>query len=129
MVLGLPVCYTWLYNTISVISVPDSDFRPDQVSGWNPKGIKSLQPIVERPASSLERLWAYLTVKQTLDERELTENKEELTKKALDLALKYSFVTDITSLVVVKPNETSAVNAENAFQPYSEDSVRGNKIV
>lgn len=76
-----------------------------------------LQPTVEeRPVTSLERLWAYLTVRQALGERESSDNKAELTKKALDLALKYSFVTDVTSLVVVKPNETTSVNTKNAYR-------------
>lgn len=30
------------------------------------------------------------------------------------IALKYSFVTDVSSLVVVKPNATLAVNTEDA---------------
>ncbi|XP_038208763.1 inter-alpha-trypsin inhibitor heavy chain H4-like [Zerene cesonia] len=66
----------------------------------------------------LERLWAYLTIKQLLDEKEISdadikaENTPE--KKALQIALKYEFVTPLTSLVVVKPNATkSAVNAES----------------
>ncbi|XP_018575685.1 inter-alpha-trypsin inhibitor heavy chain H4 isoform X2 [Anoplophora glabripennis] len=82
---------------------------------------KVLPPTVERSVTSLERLWAYLTVKQLLDERELAENKTELTKKALDLALKYSFVTDITSLVVVKPNETTRVSTEDAYRAQTGD--------
>ncbi|KAJ8966387.1 hypothetical protein NQ314_003548 [Rhamnusium bicolor] len=81
---------------------------------WAAPGPKKLTSRIERPVSSLERLWAYLTVKQTLEERDLADNKSELTKKALDLALKYSFVTDITSLVVVKPNDTRAVDTEEA---------------
>ncbi|XP_044254677.1 inter-alpha-trypsin inhibitor heavy chain H4-like [Tribolium madens] len=64
--------------------------------------------------TSLERLWAYLTVKQLLDERETAENRNELTKKALNLALKYSFVTSITSLVVVKPQQNDSTDYESA---------------
>ncbi|XP_045542350.1 inter-alpha-trypsin inhibitor heavy chain H4 isoform X3 [Papilio machaon] len=66
----------------------------------------------------LERLWAYLTIQQLLDERQVTELKDDdensPAKKALKLALKYEFVTSLTSLVVVKPNATSAVDAESA---------------
>ncbi|KAJ8955627.1 hypothetical protein NQ318_001458 [Aromia moschata] len=83
---------------------------PIKVTCWGPRGPLDLRPIVAKPVTSLERLWAYLTVKQT----DSAENKTELTKKALDLALKYSFVTDVTSLVVVKPNDTSAVDTEEA---------------
>ncbi|XP_062401347.1 inter-alpha-trypsin inhibitor heavy chain H3-like isoform X2 [Sardina pilchardus] len=53
----------------------------------------------------LQRLWACLTVKQLL-EKELTltgEEKEAVKKEALDLSLKYSFVTPLTSMVVTKP--------------------------
>nr|XP_021193370.2 inter-alpha-trypsin inhibitor heavy chain H4 isoform X2 [Helicoverpa armigera] len=67
----------------------------------------------------LERLWSYLTIKQLLDKRDASddsdnddkENSPE--KKALALALKYEFVTPLTSLVVVKPNATNAVDAES----------------
>ncbi|XP_075219537.1 inter-alpha-trypsin inhibitor heavy chain H3-like isoform X2 [Lycorma delicatula] len=90
----------------------------------------------------LEKLWAYLTIKQLLDKdtslnednnvnknygfgyppppgEEKDEKKAESIsdekKEALRLALKYSFVTPLTSLVVVKPNETSsAVDPEKA---------------
>ncbi|XP_018570732.1 inter-alpha-trypsin inhibitor heavy chain H4-like isoform X2 [Anoplophora glabripennis] len=107
---GSEIVVTGRYN------VSDTNFfSPEYVTGWDIEGRKMLQPTVERPVSSLERHWAYLTVKQILDERELAENKTELTKKALDLALKYSFVTEVTSLVVVKPNETNAVDTEDAF--------------
>ncbi|KAG6453307.1 hypothetical protein O3G_MSEX008075 [Manduca sexta] len=68
----------------------------------------------------LERLWAYLSIKQLLDESDASDATEEEKKqenspekKALALALKYAFVTPLTSLVVVKPNETSAVDAES----------------
>ncbi|XP_031770015.2 inter-alpha-trypsin inhibitor heavy chain H4-like isoform X2 [Galleria mellonella] len=69
----------------------------------------------------LERLWAYLTVKQLLDEKdaqldtEQSKDKEKSPeKKALNIALKYELVTPLTSLVVVKPNATKdAVNAES----------------
>merc|ERR1712223_140371 len=74
----------------------------------------------------LERLWAYLTIENLLDEKVsetemekmilLGENvtKEALVNetkldeaKALQLALDYNFVTKITSLVVVKPEDDS----------------------
>ncbi|XP_048481772.1 inter-alpha-trypsin inhibitor heavy chain H4 isoform X3 [Plutella xylostella] len=69
----------------------------------------------------LERIWAYLTIKQLLDERDVAEYKQGKggekgdgpEKKALDIALKYEFVTPLTSLVVVKPNATNAVDAES----------------
>lgn len=65
-----------------------------------------------------------MTVRQLLQQREVDKDKEPATQAVLKLALKYSFVTDVTSLVVVKPNETSAVNTEDAAKdtsryPYS----------
>uniref|UniRef100_A0A3Q3LCB1 Uncharacterized protein n=1 Tax=Mastacembelus armatus TaxID=205130 RepID=A0A3Q3LCB1_9TELE len=54
--------------------------------------------------SHMQRVWAYLTVKQLLEkELMLSESKEEEMKKALALSLKYNFVTPLTSMVVTKP--------------------------
>lgn len=70
---------------------------------------------VEHSVSDIERLWAYLTVKQLLEKKEITDdNVDDIKKKALDLSLKYSFVTSLSSLVVVKPNASNAVDAEEA---------------
>ncbi|VVC88007.1 unnamed protein product [Leptidea sinapis] len=69
----------------------------------------------------LERLWAYLTIKQLLDEKDASDSdvkgEDSPAKKALDIALKYEFVTPLTSLVVVKPNATDAINAESVDKP------------
>lgn len=70
-------------------------------------------PHVETAVSSLERLWAYLSLKQILEQREQADDKTGPTQEALRIALKYSFVSDVSSLVVVKPNATSAVNTED----------------
>lgn len=76
------------------------------------------QVLTPVPTTHLERLWAYISVKQLLDAREVAQNKTRLEEEALDLALKYSFVTPLTSLVVVKPNGTSrALNAVPADNP------------
>uniref|UniRef100_A0A8D8XU98 Inter-alpha-trypsin inhibitor heavy chain H4 n=1 Tax=Cacopsylla melanoneura TaxID=428564 RepID=A0A8D8XU98_9HEMI len=67
-----------------------------------------------RTQGHLERTWAYLYVQQLLDENSLDQAKINASKaKALALSLEYSFVTPLTSLVVVKPNETTkAVEAD-----------------
>ncbi|XP_068449823.1 inter-alpha-trypsin inhibitor heavy chain H3-like [Clinocottus analis] len=55
--------------------------------------------------SHIQRVWAYLTVKQLL-EKELVlsgSEKDKVKKQALELSLKYSFVTPLTSMVVTKP--------------------------
>uniref|UniRef100_A0A914UM77 TIL domain-containing protein n=1 Tax=Plectus sambesii TaxID=2011161 RepID=A0A914UM77_9BILA len=65
------------------------------------------------PADSLggfvERMWAYKTIKQLLknaDSRADTEaKKKELKDKALALSLKYNFVTELTSMVVVQDDK------------------------
>ncbi|KAM4741484.1 inter-alpha-trypsin inhibitor heavy chain H3-like [Anableps anableps] len=53
----------------------------------------------------LQRVWAYLTVKQLLEKELLLSGpeKEKVNKEALELSLKYSFVTPLTSMVVTKP--------------------------
>merc|ERR1719367_1705081 len=77
----------------------------------------------------LERLWAYLTIENLLDEKvsetdmekmillgenitkQALANKTKLDEaKALELALDYNFVTELTSLVVVKPEDDSNQN-------------------
>lgn len=55
----------------------------------------------------MERVWAYVTIQQLLEEQEEYKNTSAKSK-ALELALKYSFVTPLTSLVVVKPNDTNS---------------------
>ncbi|XP_064823902.1 inter-alpha-trypsin inhibitor heavy chain H4-like isoform X2 [Oncorhynchus masou masou] len=74
--------------------------------------ISTDEPIEARPDSHIQRLWAYLTVKQLLDKdvQSSGKAKEKVKKEALDLCLKYGFVTPLTSMVVTKPQgETSQV--------------------
>uniref|UniRef100_A0A6P7GPK0 Inter-alpha-trypsin inhibitor heavy chain H3-like n=1 Tax=Diabrotica virgifera virgifera TaxID=50390 RepID=A0A6P7GPK0_DIAVI len=87
------------------VGLPDRghEFNPS-IKAVGKRGPLTYKPRVHKPVDSLERLWAYLSVKETLQKMKIAKNKVELTKKALDIALKYSFVTDLTSLVVVKPN-------------------------
>ncbi|XP_035517598.1 inter-alpha-trypsin inhibitor heavy chain H3-like [Morone saxatilis] len=53
-----------------------------------------------------ERLWAYLTIQQLLEESDITthQDKETMIVKALEMSLQYSFVTPVTSMVVIKPD-------------------------
>lgn len=89
-----------------------------RVEAFGIRGPVTLHPEVFRPVTHLERLWAYLTVRQLLDARETAESKQRLEAEALALALKYSFVTSVSSLVVVKPDEPNraveAVRADGA---------------
>ncbi|XP_049895010.1 inter-alpha-trypsin inhibitor heavy chain H3-like isoform X6 [Epinephelus moara] len=52
-----------------------------------------------------ERLWAYLTIQQLLEKSKsgAPDEKTNATAKALEMSLKYSFVTPLTSMVVTKP--------------------------
>ncbi|XP_050509623.1 inter-alpha-trypsin inhibitor heavy chain H4 isoform X1 [Diabrotica virgifera virgifera] len=91
----------------------DPGFSPSTVEGWGINGPVKLVPVLNQAVGSLERLWAYLTLKQYLKQREAADNKTGPTQEALRIALKYSFVSDVTSLVVVKPNKTDAVDTED----------------
>ncbi|KAJ8981371.1 hypothetical protein NQ317_000238, partial [Molorchus minor] len=95
---------------------------PVSVNCCGREGPVTLRPKVESSVSSLERLWAYMTVKQLLEKKESVDDKEEILKQAVELALKYSFVTEVTSLVVVKPDETIAVG-DSVDQPFEELSL------
>ncbi|XP_066527272.1 inter-alpha-trypsin inhibitor heavy chain H3-like [Hoplias malabaricus] len=72
--------------------------------------IVSMKDVLGVPAQQekfIQRLWAYLTVKQLL-EKEMTlegEQKEKAKKEVLRLSLQYEFVTPLTSMVVTKPEE------------------------
>lgn len=86
---------------------PNYNFNPEVIA-LGAEGAVNLRSRYENSVGSLEKHWAYLTLKQLLDERDAAENKTQYTKKALEIALKYSFVTPVSSLVVVKPNNTKA---------------------
>uniref|UniRef100_A0A3B3ZEV5 Uncharacterized protein n=1 Tax=Periophthalmus magnuspinnatus TaxID=409849 RepID=A0A3B3ZEV5_9GOBI len=70
---------------------------------------------VTAPVDRIQRVWAYLTVKQLLEKKWVTlqlsgPEKDKVKKEAMDLSLKYNFVTPLTSMVVTKPpGEDSAV--------------------
>uniref|UniRef100_A0A8B9MZF2 VWFA domain-containing protein n=1 Tax=Accipiter nisus TaxID=211598 RepID=A0A8B9MZF2_9AVES len=53
----------------------------------------------------IERLWAYLTIQQLLEKSISApeEDQKTLEAQALELSLRYSFVTPLTSMVVTKP--------------------------
>ncbi|XP_051957028.1 inter-alpha-trypsin inhibitor heavy chain H3-like isoform X2 [Xyrauchen texanus] len=68
---------------------------------------KDLSDVPPENKDFMQRLWAYLTVKQLLERQVLLkgQEKEDEKKEALKLSLKYQFVTSLTSLVVTKPQE------------------------
>ncbi|XP_018417989.1 PREDICTED: inter-alpha-trypsin inhibitor heavy chain H3-like [Nanorana parkeri] len=55
----------------------------------------------------IERQWAYLTIQELLEKRihANPSEKANLTAKALELSLKFNFVTPLTSMVVTKPED------------------------
>ncbi|KAH0628867.1 hypothetical protein JD844_010468 [Phrynosoma platyrhinos] len=56
----------------------------------------------------VQRLWAYFTIQDLLQARfraNDTATRRLLTEKATNLSLKYNFVTPVTSLIVVRPDE------------------------
>ncbi|KAM7170452.1 inter-alpha-trypsin inhibitor heavy chain H3-like [Macrochelys suwanniensis] len=71
----------------------------------------------------IERLWAYLTIQQLLEKRisAQEEKRRTLAAEALELSLKYKFVTPLTSMVVTKPedNEDKAAIADKPVEDTS----------
>lgn len=92
-------------------------------------GLIDVSPKISRPVNQLERLWAYLTVKQLLEDKEIVDDDEKkiLEEDALNLSLKFGFVTPVSSLIVEKPDGTDQtvevlpadeiVTVPIAFQP------------
>lgn len=108
-------------SEIVVCGCYEGDVSLPVVDGCGVDGEKiSLAPTVSRSVSNVERIWAYLSISQLLMEKEYSEAKKE---KALQLALNYSFVTSVSSLVVVKPNDTSAIDTEDASSPQYDSSL------
>ncbi|XP_060094797.1 inter-alpha-trypsin inhibitor heavy chain H4 [Heteronotia binoei] len=60
----------------------------------------------------IERLWAYLTIQQLLEKSVSAEGEQQknLKSQALELSLKFSFVTPLTSMVVTKPDAEEVAN-------------------
>jgi len=60
----------------------------------------------------LKKLYAFRTIEQLLKQIEITEDVEEMKimkQRALKLSLENNFVTQLTSLVVIKPNEDPTI--------------------
>ncbi|XP_018562161.1 uncharacterized protein LOC108904193 [Anoplophora glabripennis] len=118
--LHFPIFFNGSEITIAGKGVSGNNTKAIKISAKGKKGPVDLEAKIGIPLTRLERVWAYLTVKQLIDESlatSLQSNKSDLEKLALELALNYSLVTEVTSLVVVKPNDTSsAINAVDASQ-------------
>ncbi|KAK7898984.1 hypothetical protein WMY93_019837 [Mugilogobius chulae] len=70
-----------------------------------------------------ERLWAYLTIQQLLEKSDIgtEQEKKESKEKALDMSLKYSFVTPLTSMVVTKPQTEDEADRTLVADKFTED--------
>ncbi|CAM9853967.1 unnamed protein product [Rangifer tarandus platyrhynchus] len=77
--------------------------------------------------SFMERLWAYLTIQQLLEQTvsALDAEKQALEARALNLSLSYSFVTPFTSMVITKPGQEQSQVAEKPV----EDGGCGSRIL
>merc|ERR1712183_574493 len=78
-----------------------------------------LQPRVfpkSEAQSFLQKLFAFQHIKQVLEKADIAETEEEKTElkeKAIELSLENNLVTDVTSLVVVKPGQEPKVTELN----------------
>ncbi|XP_021389692.2 inter-alpha-trypsin inhibitor heavy chain H4 isoform X2 [Lonchura striata] len=74
----------------------------------------------------IERLWAYLNIQQLLEEviSAQEEDQKALEAQALDLSLRYSFVTPLTSMVVTKPQQQE----ELASKPTEADNEKPSSL-
>lgn len=74
---------------------------------------------------STERLWAYLEIKGLLDAKRLAEingeNASAIEEKALQLSLRYNFVTELTSLIVVEEDSNTTDDNGNNNDDATED--------
>ncbi|KAM9859818.1 inter-alpha-trypsin inhibitor heavy chain H3-like [Aulostomus maculatus] len=101
---------------------PDTDFQAQgkaSVVDWN-----AIYPEQEYIFGNFtERLWAYLTIQQLL-EKSYTSGQQEIesmTAKALDMSLRYSFVTPLTSMVVTKPETEGGPDSPLIADKLTED--------
>nr|XP_022330406.1 inter-alpha-trypsin inhibitor heavy chain H3-like isoform X5 [Crassostrea virginica] len=72
-------------------------------------------PVTTRNPSIMEKLWAYLTIKQLLKDKDALDSTNKiktLNDKIIQLSLKYQFVTPLTSMVVTLPDQTKANPSE-----------------
>ncbi|XP_063586568.1 inter-alpha-trypsin inhibitor heavy chain H3-like [Penaeus indicus] len=91
------------------------------VTGWNTvnppdKHLLSHLHLAPTPKNFIERLWAFLKVKDLLNEVKAARGNHERTsaqKKALKIALEHHFVTPLTSLVVVQPDQENCKDYED----------------
>ncbi|KAJ8924359.1 hypothetical protein NQ315_007155 [Exocentrus adspersus] len=110
--LKFPIFFNGSEITIAGKGASKTNVKPIKISGKGKQGNLEFETKIGIPLTRLERIWAYLLVRQLLDESQttitITGSNTELKTLALDIALNYSLVTDVTSLIVVKPNSSNS---------------------
>ncbi|KAM3911741.1 inter-alpha-trypsin inhibitor heavy chain H6 [Leptodactylus fuscus] len=84
----------------------------------------------------VQRLWAYFTIQDLLQARFKANDtiaRKILTEKATNLSLKYNFVTPVTSLIVVKPDDpdepkTTLLTTTTATTPMPNPATHHNAV-
>uniref|UniRef100_A0A673BAP1 Inter-alpha-trypsin inhibitor heavy chain H3 n=1 Tax=Sphaeramia orbicularis TaxID=375764 RepID=A0A673BAP1_9TELE len=102
---------------------PNMDFQMmDQASGVNWDVVYPEEEYIF--GDFTERLWAYLTIQQLLEKSEIGTQQEQdnATQKALDMSLRYSFVTPLTSMVITKPETEPGKNSPLIADKLTEDN-------
>merc|ERR1711892_1228478 len=71
----------------------------------------------------MQKLHAFINIKQLIRKADVEAGEEasKLKEKALDLALDNNFVTDLTSLVVVRPDEKPTISSLEHPQTFGKD--------
>ena len=74
---------------------------------------------------STERLRAYLEIKDLLDQKRLAEingeNTSVIEERALQLSLRYNFVTELTSLIVIEESSNMTIDNEDDDDQTTDD--------
>uniref|UniRef100_A0A6P7FMS6 Inter-alpha-trypsin inhibitor heavy chain H3-like n=1 Tax=Diabrotica virgifera virgifera TaxID=50390 RepID=A0A6P7FMS6_DIAVI len=114
--INFPIFFNGSELVIAGKGISGKNSPPITISATSKKGPMDFEAEIGIPMVKLERIWAYLTVKQLADQYHVTGNTT-LAKIGLEIAMNYSLVTDFTSLVVVKPNTPNeTVNIEDAYK-------------
>ncbi|XP_018562167.1 inter-alpha-trypsin inhibitor heavy chain H3-like isoform X2 [Anoplophora glabripennis] len=115
--LSFPIFIKGSEITIAGKGPIEDNTKPIKISATGQEGSVDLDAKIRKPLIQLERIWAHLTIKQLIQQSYLTSlqsNQAEFKKIALELALQYNLVTNVTSLIVVKPNEILTSNIKDA---------------
>ncbi|XP_035799325.2 inter-alpha-trypsin inhibitor heavy chain H3-like isoform X2 [Amphiprion ocellaris] len=101
---------------------PEEDFQVQEkasVANW-----QTMYPDKEYIFGDFtERLWAYLTIQQLLETSDIStqQDKDNMTAKALDMSLRYNFVTPLTSMVVTKPETEDGADSSFVADKLTEE--------